>query len=133
MNADAADERRFSDINAVSYAIIGAAQRVSNGLGVGFLEKIYEKALVWELRKSSLELVCQGPHDVIYDGQIVGTYVPDIVVSGRVVVEIKAVAVLDSSAKAQCINYLRVTRLPVCLLLNFGRPRVQYFRFALSR
>ena len=133
MNADAADERRYTVINSVTYAIIGAAQRVSSGLGVGFLEKVYENALVWELRKANLELACQVPYDVLYDGHAVGTYIPDIVVANRVIVEIKAVPSVDSSAKAQCINYLKVTGLPLCLLLNFGRPRMEFSRFALTR
>jgi len=133
MNADTADERGYSYINSVSYAIIGAAQRVSNGLGVGFLEKVYENALFWELRKTQLEIACQSSYDVLYDGHCVGTYIPDLVVANRVIVEIKAVPSLDSSAKAQCINYLRVTGLPLCLLLNFGRPRLEFLRFVLTR
>ena len=133
MNADAADERRYSLLNSVGYAVIGAAQRVSSALGVGFLEKVYQNALVWELRKGSLEIACQVPYDVLYDGHVVGNYIPDIVVNQQVVVEIKAVPSLDAVAKAQCINYLKVTGLPLCLLLNFGRPRLELSRIALTR
>ena len=133
MNADAANERRYSLINTVSYAIIGAAQRVSSALGVGFLEKVYANALVWELRKSGLEIASQIPYDVLYDGHAVGTYIPDLIVDNRIIVEIKAVPSLEASAKAQCINYLKVTGLPLCLLLNFGRPRLEFSRFALTR
>ena len=133
MNADAADEHRYSYINTVSYAIIGAAQRVSSALGVGFLEKVYENALVWELRKARLEVASQVAYDVLYDGHPVGTYIPDLVVANRVIVEIKAIPSLDSSIKAQCINYLKVTDFPLCLLLNFGRPRLEFLRFVLTR
>jgi GxxExxY protein len=120
------------ELNAISYAVIGAAQTVSRALGAGFLEKIYENALCWELRKRHLEVLQQGVFDVRYDGQVVGTYIPDIVVAARVIVEVKAVAALDSTCRAQCLNYLRATGLPLCLLLNFGRPRLEYTRFAMT-
>ena len=101
-------------------------------LGVGFLEKVYENALCWELRKRGWGLVQQGPISVVYDGRVVGDYIPDLLVDDRVLVEVKAVPSLDPAHRAQCINYLRATGLSLCLLLNFGRPRMQVARVALK-
>lgn len=117
-------------LNEVSFKIIGAAHRVSNTLGVGFLEKVYENALCWEIRKLSMDVVQQAAVPVLYDGRVVGDYVPDLLVEGLIVVEIKASLGLEGIYRAQCINYLRATGLHVCLLLNFGRPRLQVARFA---
>ena len=134
MNANNGNEIGFVDIsrtiNAISYTIIGAAQRVSSALGVGFLEKVYENALAWEIRKAGLAVSQQSVVPVYYDGRVVGDYMPDLLVEGRVIIEIKATEAVDRIYRAQCINYLRATGLKLCLLLNFGRPRLQVARFA---
>ena len=119
------------ELNDISFKIIGAAYQVSNTLGAGFLEKVYENALCWEVRKHSLKVAQQATVSVTYDGRVVGDYVPDLLVEDRVVVEIKATEAVDRVYRAQCINYLRATGLRLCLLLNFGRPRLQVARFAL--
>jgi len=116
-----ADEKQ---INAVSEKVIGCAQRVSNTLGCGFLEKVYENALIHELRKSGIKAEQQKRFVVIYEGANVGEYVADLVVDGLVIVETKAVKILDDSHMAQCLNYLKATGLRLGLLLNFGVPRV---------
>jgi len=110
--------------------VIGCAIAVSNRLGAGFVERVYENALAHELRKAGLAIAQQRGLTVVYDGVVVGAYVVDLLVEERVIVELKAVRALDTVHQAQCINYLRVTGLPVCLLLNFGRPRLEVKRFA---
>ena len=116
-----ADEKQ---INAVSEKVIGCAQRVSNTLGCGFLEKVYENALIHELRKSGIKAEQQKRFVVIYEGANVGEYVADLVVEDLVIMETKAVRILDDSHMAQCLNYLKATGLRLGLLLNFGVPRV---------
>ncbi len=102
--------------------------KVSNSLGCGFLEKVYENALVHELRKIDLKVDQQHVMIVTYDGIVVGEYSADIQVEGAVLVELKAVKALDEIHMAQCMNYLKATGLSVCLLLNFGQPRLQVKR-----
>jgi len=106
-------------LNWISERIIGCAFRVMNTLGVGFLEKVYENALVHELRTAGLRVSQQHEISVRYNGVNVGDYTADLLVEGRVVVELKA---LNRVHAAQCINYLKASRLPLCLLLNFGNP-----------
>ena len=101
---------------------------VSNTLGAGFLEKVYENALVHELRKSGLRVEQQRPSVVTYDGVIVGEYAADMVVESSVIVELKAVNMVDQVHVAQCLNYLKATSMRLCLLLNFGSPRLQVKR-----
>lgn len=125
------DERK-SEIDRVSEKIIGCAFTVGNRLGCGFLEKIYENALVIELRKAGLSVGQQQLMEVRYDDLVVGTYVADLVVEGAVLVEIKAVKFFDEIHTAQCLNYLKATGLPLCLLINFGRPRVDIKRVILT-
>jgi GxxExxY protein len=123
-----ADERRYDQ---TTEQVIGCAYRVSNALGAGFLEKVYENALAFELRRAGLGVRQQEELKVYYDCQVVGEYVADLVVGGVVLVELKAVRALDEIHKAQCLNYLKATGLKVCLLLNFGTPRVQVQRIVL--
>jgi GxxExxY protein len=117
-------------INEVSRFIIGRAFVVSNTLGSGFLEKIYENALTFELREAGLLVQQQHEMAVYYHGVVVGAYTADLLVEGIVLVELKAVRALDTIHEAQCMNYLKATRLSLCLLLNFGRPRVEIKRLA---
>ncbi len=100
--------------------IIGIFYKVYNALGYGFLEKVYENALKIEFRKSGLDFDCQAPIQVLYDGEVIGDYVADFIVDGKVVVEVKANAELGVSDESQLLNYLRCTGLEVGLLLNFG-------------
>jgi len=109
--------------------ILAAAFKVQNSLGCGFLEKVYENALVVELSRSGLRLEQQKNLQVKYEGVVVGEYQADLVVNGRVIVECKAVSQLDPVHEAQLLNYLKATGTRVGLLLNFGRPKVQYRRF----
>jgi GxxExxY protein len=115
----------------VSRSAIGAAYRVANSLGVGFLEKVYENALAIELRLAGHDVEQQRPVDVRYRCEIVGTYQADLLVDGALVIELKAVDALLPIHKAQCLNYLRAMELRTGLLINFGRPRLEVRRFLL--
>jgi GxxExxY protein len=119
-------------INGLSERIIGCAFRVLNALGAGFLEKVYENALAHELRTAGLAVAQQQGVMVQYNGIVVGEYVADLLVEETIIVELKAVGVLDGAHTAQCINYLKATGMPICLLLNFGKPRLEIHRFAHS-
>ena len=92
------------------------------------MKKVYENALAHELRKTGLSIEQQYGISIIYDGLIVGDYVADLLVGRRILVELKAVKALDAVHAAQCLNYLRATGMPVCLLLNFGRSRLEIRR-----
>lgn len=109
--------------------IIACAYQVSNTLGCGFLEKMYENALALELRKCGLDVEQQLPIQVGYDGIVVGDYKADLIVNGKVIVELKAMNALDDVHSAQTLNYLKATDLKVALLLNFGKPQVEIRRF----
>ncbi|NJD87869.1 MAG: GxxExxY protein [Betaproteobacteria bacterium] len=131
MNADTppiAAEKTREELDSLTRQVIGAAFRVSSTLGQGFLEKVYENSLVHELRKAGLNVEQQRPVQVRYDGEIVGDYITDILVERAIVLEIKASGGLDRLHYSQCANYLRATGLRICLLLNFGLPRLQLKR-----
>ena len=116
------------ELNRLTERIIGCAFNVSNTLGCGFLEKVYENSLMIELTKNGLEAKQQVPIEVTYDGFIVGDYTADILVEDKVILELKAVKELDDIHFAQCINYLKGTNLYVCLLLNFAKTRLEIKR-----
>ena len=122
------DEHR---LNEVSERIIGCAYKVSNTLGYGFLEKVYENALALEIRAAGLHVAQQQPVTVKYQGRVVGEYVSDLLVESIVLVELKCVTALGQSHVAQCLNYLKATELRLCLLLNFGRARIEVRRVIL--
>jgi len=111
--------------------ILGAAIKLHNSLGCGFLERVYENALASEMKRSGFAVEQQKSFPVRYEGVVVGDYVADLVVEGRAVVECKAVQNLDPVHEAQLLNYLKASGLRVRLLLNFARPRLQYRRMVL--
>ena len=113
---------------AVSESVIGAAYEVANRLGSGFLEKVYENALAIELRYRGHKVEQQRPFEVRYRDEIVGIYQADLIVDDELVVELKAARSLDSSHRAQCMNYLRASSLDTGLLINFGLPRIDIQR-----
>ena len=116
------------ELNEVTERIIGGAFAVANSMGCGFLEKVYENALSHELRKAGMKAEQQKRLAVHYDNVLVGEYIADLIVEETVLVEIKAATNLDKAHMAQCLNYLRATGLSLCLLINFGNPRVQIQR-----
>jgi GxxExxY protein len=108
--------------------IIGCAMRVHNTLGPGFLEKVYENALAHELRKAGLFVEQQCPMPVWYDGVNIGDYVADLLVERKVIVELKTARALGDEFTAICLNYLKAAGKPVCLLMNFAKPRLEWRR-----
>jgi GxxExxY protein len=115
----------------VTEKVIGCAYKVSNALGCGFLEKVYENALAHELRKAGFRVDQQERVKVFYDGVEVGYYDADLIVEGKLIIEVKALRTLEDSHKAQCLNYLKATGNRLGLLINFGSPRVEVRRVAL--
>lgn len=124
MNTDTSDEK----LNLITGAIIGAAQAVSNILGCGFLEKVYENSLAVELRRRGHVVRQQFSVEVRYKTEIVGEYVADLLVDDCVIVELKSMPMTERIHRAHCLNYLRATGLRFALLLNFGRPRLEVHR-----
>ena len=124
------DKHRW-ETNQITEAVIGAAYKVANTLGSGFLEKVYENALAVEIRKSGLLVVQQHPINVKYEGAMVGEFLAELLVQDEILVELKAVKALDEIHLAQCLNYLKATGLRVCLLINFGNPKIEIKRVML--
>ena len=113
--------------------IIGCGFEASNELGIGFLESVYEKAMVEALTDAGLKARSQVPIRVSFRGRPVGEFFADIVVEEKVIVELKAVRTLISVHEAQVINYLKATGMEVGLLINFGNPKLEYRRFTRYR
>ena len=104
----------------ITKKIIGSAQEVHRTLGFGFLEAVYGNALYKELTRSGIKCECQKPVDVYYKGEIVGHYVPDMIIDDKVIVELKAVAELRPEHEWQLVNYLVACQKEIGLLINFG-------------
>ena len=116
------------ELDAVSKKIIGAAYKVSNTLGAGFLEKVYENALAHQLRKDGMKIEQQRPIKVYYDDVLVGDYFADLIAEGAVIVELKSGSRIEDIYLAQTLNYLKATGLKLGLIINFGKPRVEIKR-----
>ena len=116
------------DLDKLTERIIGIAFEVSNTLGIGFVEKVYENSYAHLLRKNGFRFIQQHPIKVVFDGVVVGEFFADLLVEDRILIELKAVSDLSSEHYAQALNYLRATGLPGCLLINFGKPRIQVRR-----
>jgi GxxExxY protein len=116
------------DLDSVVEAVIGAAYEVSNILGAGFLEKVYERALKQELILRGLCVKSQASFPVLYKGQCVGEYVPDLLVENCLLVELKCVDRFSDADMAQCINYLKASCQRLALLINFQRPKAEWKR-----
>jgi GxxExxY protein len=124
-----ADEHR---LNTLTEKVLGAVFEVSNTLGAGFLEKVYERALLAELRIRGIRASAQTSLAVNYKGQVVGEYFADILVEDVVVIELKCVERLANEHLAQCLNYLKASGRPICLLINFQKPKVEWKRIMCS-
>ena len=119
------------DINELTYLINGAIFEVSRVLGAGFLEKVYENALMIELVKRGLRAENQVPIKVKYKGVEVGDYYADIVVENQVILEVKSVESLQKIHEAQLLNYLKASGYKIGLLVNFTHPKAENKRFVL--
>ena len=110
-------------------AILSCCFDVINELGSGFLESVYEKALIVALSQKGLQVDSQVPLKVSFRGVIVGDFYADVIVEGKVLIELKAVSRVLQEHKAQVINYLNATGIDVGQLVNFGNPKLEYYRF----
>ncbi len=126
MNAD-----EHGCLNSLTEKVLAAVFEVSNTLGAGFLEKVYERALLMELRTRGIRATGQTSLAVSYKGQKVGEYFVDILVENVLVVELKCVDHLANEHTAQCLNYLRASGKTLCLLVNFQKPKVEWKRIIL--
>ena len=117
------------DINDITYRINGAIYEVNKVLGPGFLEKVYENALLQELKLRGLKAEAQVPISVTYKSHTVGEYFADIVVEDEVILELKAVEKLLGIHEAQLLNYLKATGYRIGLLVNFTHPKAEIKRF----
>ena len=115
----------------LSYEIVAAAIVVWKNLGYGFLEKVYENALMIELQKRRIPCEQQIPIKAYYDGQIVGDFVGDIVVNEEVILELKSAKGIDNAHIAQVLNYLKATGLRLGIILNFGPEKLESKRVIL--
>ena len=106
--------------------VIGAAMIVHSALGPGFLESVYQNAMIWELQKSGLNVDAQRSIAVHYDGQVVGIFTADLLVNISLIVELKANQLLAKTHEVQLVNYLVATGIEEGLLLNFGAERLEY-------
>lgn len=112
----------------LSFAVVGAAMEVHRLLGAGFLEAVYQKALAHELTLQNLPFEEQAHLPVMYKGVLVGDYIADFVIDGKIILEIKSVSALTDVHKAQAINYLAATGYELAILLNFGESRLHQER-----
>ena len=126
MNAD-----EHGCLNSLTERVLGAVFEVSNTLGSGFLEKVYERALLKELNIRGIPAKAQASFAVIYKGHPVGEYFADILVEDVLVIELKCVERFANEHIAQCLNYLRASGMSICLLVNFQKPKVEWKRIIL--
>lgn len=117
----------------ITQAVIGCAFEVIHELGAGFLESVYERALLVALRQKGLSAMAQHPIKVMFRNECVGDFYADLLVEEKVIVELKAVKAIAPEHQAQVINYLNATGIQVGLLINFGNPKLEYKRFTRSR
>jgi GxxExxY protein len=120
MNAD--------KINFLTERVLNAVFEVSNTLGSGFLEKVYERALLTELHLRGIRATAQASCSIIYKGRPAGDYIADILIEDVLAIELKCVDRLANEHTAECLHYLRASGLSVCPLINFQKPKVEWKR-----
>lgn len=112
----------------LSYKIIGLSIEVYNKLGYGFLEKVYENALMVLFKREGIQAKQQTPITVYFEGEMVGEYYADFLVEDKIILELKAVEKIVDTHKSQTLNYLKATGLQLAIILNFGKERFEYER-----
>ena len=117
----------------LSYKIIGLAMQVHKELGHGFLEKVYENAMMVMFRRNGVRAVQQAPIVVRFFEEVIGDYFADILVEEKIILELKSVEKIINAHKAQTLNYLKATGFHLAIILNFGKEKLEYERIALSR
>ena len=113
----------------LSYKIVGLAMEVHNKLGFGFLEKVYENALMVLLEKNGVPAQQQAPITVYFEGKVVGDYYADILVDNKIILELKAIDKIADVHRVQVLNYLRATGIKLAMILNFAKSSFEYERF----
>ncbi|WP_269540358.1 GxxExxY protein [Cerasicoccus fimbriatus] len=121
------------EFEEITKEIIGASFEVYNELGYGFLEKVYQRAMLVELEKRGMKVAAEAPITVRYKGEMVGEYFADLFVNESVVVELKVAQKYNPNDEPQLLNELKATGIPVGLLINFGKSKVEFKRFVRSQ
>lgn len=121
------DLRKFP-FGKETFEIIGCAMEVLNELGHGYLEKPYENAMTVEFRLRGIPHVQQRLYKILYKGEVVGDYIPDLIAFNAVVVDLKVIERIGNNEIGQMLNYLKATNLPVGLIINFKRPELEWKR-----
>ncbi len=131
-----ADTRRLSKIDYpyqdLTFAINGCAMSVLNEIGHGFHEKIYEKALALALDSKGLKYEQQKAYNILFQGEVVGTFIPDFVIENKIIVELKTIDHIGNNEKGQVLNYLRASNLGLGLIFNFKNQKLEWQRLVLS-
>jgi GxxExxY protein len=128
---DSQDKRKLHE--GITKTIIGCAFEVINELGSGFLESVYEKAMMVALADAGLSVESQCSIKVMFRKKVVGDFYADLLVESKVLIELKAVKAIAPEHQAQIINYLNATGIEVGLLINFGNPKLEFKRFTRSK
>jgi GxxExxY protein len=125
------DENKNIIHKELSYKIIELALEVHNELGCGFLEKVYENALMILLDREGIPSKQQAPANVYFQNKVVGQFFADILVDNKIILELKTVDAISDVHNAQVLNYLRATGIKLGLIMNFAKPRFEYKRLVL--
>lgn len=115
----------------LSYRVVGSAMQVHNKLGYGFLEKVYENALMVLFRCEGIQAKQQAPITVYFEGEVVGDYYADILVEDEIILELKSSEGIIDAHRAQILNYLKATKVRLAIILNFGKETLEYERIVL--
>ena len=133
MHTDGHRSEKAGSEDELTERVIGAAFEIANVLGAGFLEKVYERPFLRELALRGLGAKSQVSFKVCYKGLYIGDYVADLLVENKLIVELKCVDRLSKEHLAQCINYLKASRIRLALLINFQKPKVEWKRVVLDQ
>lgn len=125
------EDNKF-EYKEITSKILNAAFEVHNILGCGFVEKLYERPLIYELRQRGLKVEPQKKIEVIYKEILAGDYIADVVIDSKVIIELKAVEAIIKIHEAQLLNYLKASKYHVGLILNFGKTKLEYKRLVMS-
>ena len=116
----------------LSYMIVGIAMKVHSELGHGFLEKVYENAMMIMLKDVGMKAAQQSPVVVTFHGEVVGDYYADILVDDKIILELKSADRIIDAHRAQTLNYLKATGKELALILNFGKEKLEHERLILN-
>ncbi len=118
-------------LDELTFKVNGCAMDVLNGVGHGFNEKIYENALAVAFKNKNIQFSQQHPFPIMFEGENVGTFIPDFVVENKVIVELKTIEIIGNNEKGQVLNYLRASGLTLGIILNFKHSKLEWKRVVL--